>query len=644
MTPDRPRSPVNYRKACNVDPCSSANNIDNGCQVVFPRMEPGGRLCPLCAKLQDAATTAAEAEMIRADCTQCNECGICGTTVTDPCGTCCRADNYERGILDHEQENSAQCRRANLEINFSNRTDNPVVGTANSLTELQAVQAVQGFGAASKRAHCTAVYFGCRRSDAPKQINQMLGTGVIFFPEVNTMLALRSRIVKEVNGRWTEFYSAPLLEEETSLHAPNNYVFPADNFVMTVAQWYQEYSCPEYRDTYIVLSKQTQRKGKQNSKSYAFSVELYIHIGQYAAHTGDPEIIGAGRAGGKRKSSIVELRVGSLSSKRTRDIVPSQLLIRQTLRSLFVADSNLLTQTPSAISVTKIQFKKTICLISEGSGSPTLMEESTVLSGLLETRTLDLSSGERGNMKDVFGLRIGTESFVAKKLVNIGGGRSEELPLSKTISVLTADLIRIKRMAYFADKFKTVANNQGMHITEFDVSEAFLIKSYKSSLPVVPPTESADGDHDEGNADVDSAEEVSAVYLVEPLRLTMTVVKFSGTLGSTTRTDLRSLTVSAFAHYVTEETACRSNNGNTNRKLSLMLFDPMTHTFEGTSGIGDHGPKGIQDFISSHTCNHICLGLRLASLDLLQNTLDRSSEVEGGGTTGDGQENPSNEE
>ena len=49
---------------------------------------------------------------------------------------------------------------------------------------------------------------------------------------------------------------------------------------MTVAQWYQVYSRPEYRDTYIVLPKQTQRKGKQNSKSYAFSVELYIHVGQ----------------------------------------------------------------------------------------------------------------------------------------------------------------------------------------------------------------------------------------------------------------------------------------------------------------------------------------------------------------------------
>ena len=130
-------------------------------------------------------------------------------------------------------------------------------------------------------------------------------------------------------------------------------------------------------------------------------------------------------------------------------------------------------------------------------------------------------------------------------------------------------------MAYFAEKFKTLADDHGAQIAgkmrhvfyilpisktlmlEFDVSEAFLIKSYKPTLPAIPPTEHTAVDDDESNADADSAEEVSAVYLVEPLRLTTTIVKFSGTLGSTTRTDLRSLTVFAFAHYVAEQTACR---------------------------------------------------------------------------------------
>ena len=59
---------------------------------------------------------------------------------------------------------------------------------------------------------------------------------------------------------------------------------------------------------------------------------------------------------------------------------------------------------------------------------------------------------------------MGNQSYVAKKLVNVGGGRSEDIPLSRAISVLTADLIRIKRMAYFVEKFKALAYDQAIDI------------------------------------------------------------------------------------------------------------------------------------------------------------------------------------
>nr|VWP01454.1 Lmo1883 protein [Ganoderma boninense] len=548
-------------------------------------MESGGKLCFLCVKLQDPSLNGAEKAEIRSTYIQCSECGICGTTVTDPCGTCRRAESYENGVSDNERDQAAHCRHATLELKLHkdkvDKVDSSApVGTAVSLEELQTIRATQ---------------------------------------------ALWSRILKEVNGRWIEFYSAPLLEEETSLRAPNNYVFPADNLVMTVAQWYQTYSRPEYRDTYIVLPKQTQRKGKSNSKAYAFSVELYINVGQYTARTDDPELVGTGRAGTKRKTSatrIADTHAPYQSPKRSREGLSPQPS-RRTLRSLFVGDGDLLTQTPSAISVVEIKFRKTTCLISDVSGSPTLMEEAPLLSGFLETRPLDLTAGERGTTKDVFGLRIGNKPYVAKKVINIGGGRSEDILLPKAVSVLTADLIRLKRMAYFADQFKELARDQGVDIA------AFLIKVYTPCS--APPTRYApEGDVDGADCDhPEPTEEMSGVYLVEPVRLTMTVVKFSGTLGSTTRTDLRSLTVTAYAHFVAEQTACRyifadiqgSNNAKTG-KLSLTLFDPMTHTIDGTSGIGDHGPKGLKDFVSSHTCNHVCFALQLASSEVLQNTLD----------------------
>ena len=120
---------------------------------------------------------------------------------------------------------------------------------------------------------------------------------------------------------------------------------------------------------------------------------------------------------------------------------------------------------------------------------------------------------------------------------------------------------------------------------EFDVSDGFLMKIYKpvpleafaagpgsgsgsspapeSASSLAPgSTTAADGSEpasEQPNHESPSKvpEEVAEIYLVEPWRLTSTVVKYSGTLGSTTRTDLRSVTMAAFAHYVARETACQ---------------------------------------------------------------------------------------
>ena len=63
-----------------------------------------------------------------------------------------------------------------------------------------------------------------------------------------------------------------------------------------------------------------------------------------------------------------------------------------------------------------------------------------------------------------------------------------------------------------------------------------------------------------------------------------------------------------------------------------------------TSGIGDHGREGLQDFISSHNCSHICLALKLASSEMLQITLDKNLEAGGEGGPEEAQENSSDEE
>ena len=56
---------------------------------------------------------------------------------------------------------------------------------------------------------------------------------------------------------------------------------------------------------------------------------------------------------------------------------------RKILRSSFVSDGNFFTQAPQAISVTEVRFKKTTCLVTDDSGTPTLLEESSVITGFL---------------------------------------------------------------------------------------------------------------------------------------------------------------------------------------------------------------------------------------------------------------------
>lgn len=104
--------------------------------------------------------------------------------------------NYEAGTIDHDRELAAQRRQANLEAKMCKAPSDGghfhcVIGTTAPIHELQAIRSAQGIGSPSQQAiaYCT-VYYKCRRSDCTKQVDQMLGTGVISFPETNTLLGM----------------------------------------------------------------------------------------------------------------------------------------------------------------------------------------------------------------------------------------------------------------------------------------------------------------------------------------------------------------------------------------------------------------------------------------------------------------------
>ncbi|KAJ7638087.1 kinase-like domain-containing protein, partial [Mycena rosella] len=107
-------------------------------------------------------------------------------------------------------------------------------------------------------------------------------------------------------------------------------------------------------------------------------------------------------------------------------------------------------------------------------------------------------------------------------------------------------------------------------------------------------------------------------WLVETKSSTI-VEHFTFTLNhQARRQDLSAQTVHVLAHFV---------YGNSTRNIViadlqgtpahlggrdvLVLFDPMTHTPKGDSGIGDFGVQDIESFIRDHKCADVCRALGL---------------------------------
>jgi len=68
------------------------------------------------------------------------------------------------------------------------------------------------------------------------------------------------------------------------------------------------------------------------------------------------------------------------------------------------------------------------------------------------------------------------EQFVAKKLIDTGNGRGH-VPLPEAVQFLSADLIRLKRMEYFAKAFFTRGEREGAELT----CTIFLVTMYCTS-------------------------------------------------------------------------------------------------------------------------------------------------------------------
>ncbi|KAJ7488724.1 hypothetical protein B0H11DRAFT_1912874 [Mycena galericulata] len=61
-----------------------------------------------------------------------------------------------------------------------------------------------------------------------------------------------------------------------------------------------------------------------------------------------------------------------------------------------------------------------------------------------------------------------------------------------------------------------------------------------------------------------------------------------------------------------EEEITSATTIDKNGEAVQVLFDVMTHTLDGSGGVGDHGKTGIKTFLEKHDCGNRCNRLGLS--------------------------------
>ncbi|KAJ7126923.1 kinase-like domain-containing protein [Mycena epipterygia] len=570
--------------AVNTLPCGGLGNTADGCTEIFPRAPPG-LLCQKCQKIKAATTIALQTLK------SCQDCGVCGSMIENKlCGTCRRKALEDHGEEDADAAAAKLQRHDRIQRSLGRPLQNVSnmhqTGAATSLQELETLRT------ASQKGNWT-IFVTPRRG---KSLDGQMGNATFIMPGVTPMQVALQRVVEHFD-----------LHDDCSLRFAGNISMDLETEDMTIQEVYTSYQ--KRPDRGLVVNETKKHKLPKGS---SMIWELAINENRYNKRLqrlfGETESV----LGTKRKSTLDS----SAAPKRSR--------AGQILTSSFSGeddDYSVLHKAPPPART--VSFTIIRCKPDGHQGRQTLFEDldpkaptcTLKLTGKIEENPLILSIGDRGKSKDVFKLFIENDNqvYVAKRFFDVGKGRGI-IPRKTNRSLLSRDLIRIGRMRWFYREFEALAADKGFNeLSTVTITEAFMIL-----IQPEPNEDTAIA------ATVFEAEELEDALLVEPFRTSSVVTKFSGTLGSSVATDKLTSTVLAFSHFVLENTACLlafADLQGSRHQGSLVLFDPMTHTIGGKSGLGDHGPKGIRDTIDNHSCNAFCKALDLVPMEVLVNSL-----------------------
>ncbi|KAJ7729855.1 hypothetical protein DFH07DRAFT_781824 [Mycena maculata] len=200
---------------------------------------------------------------------------------------------------------------------------------------------------------------------------------------------------------------------------------------------------------------------------------------------------------------------------------------------------------------------------------------------------LDDTHCAAGKTKKVYQILLNGEPYVAKRFFEIGNGRGI-VSIDENSTQLAKELTRLAQGDWFLNKFYERAEETSTEVSpDFMFARGLLAQEI---LDEYEPSLASGMTMHEFLKSTSSNPNGAITWLLEPLRAA-SMERWSGTKG-------------------------RAPSG----KSALILFDVMTHTLSQDSGVGDHGPDGIEVILAGHTCGAMCDGLEMGE----ENTISES--------------------
>ncbi|KAJ7599663.1 kinase-like domain-containing protein [Mycena floridula] len=409
-------------------------------------------------------------------------------------------------------------------------------------------------------------------------------------------------LVDHINLERGHQFPQPLLPAEVTFRFTGNRLPIPGTTTRTLHEFYHMHSQSESAPIYLVVP--TIWKTLKVGKTPLICLELYVDERAWRTRTGyDEDTPGPGPGssiGTKRTGTIAEPPIGN---KRTRlgQLQESSLLPRSSSRSEFRLSS--ISGPAPVVSSSKVALKQIICRVDTIEGTPEFEDQGEIIVGAIRNQHF-----AKGGMKLAF------DFVVAKCFFRIDDNTPAEDDLLPEARVtvnssdnqchLERELARLSMGQWFLTQFIKAANKERVTIfSAITFASAYL------------------GQELERGSTASGQKEAGYYWLIETKRST-TVEHYTYTLQHhSERNDLKTLTIHAFAHFTFEHSHeslvfadLQGSPAFVRGKDGIILFDPMTHTITGLSGIGDFGVEGITSFLRTHECNIVCKDMGLQTL------------------------------